>query len=60
MVSRKDDTVGAAYGNPTSGFERLRSLIDEQRGEFLTLKQTIGRTHQGAGDDTRLTEKARH
>ena len=59
VVAGEDDAVGPADGYPTGGLERLRGLVDEERGKLLTFKQTVSRTHQGAGDDTRLAEELR-
>ena len=57
MIASEDDSRHPTDGYPTGGLESLGSLIDEEGAEFLAFEEAVGRTYEGTGDDTGLTEE---
>ena len=57
MVARKDNSSGSPHRNPGCGFESLSRLIDEERGEFLAVKQAACAPCECGGYDMCVVEK---
>ena len=57
VVTCQDHPRHPPDGYPAGGLEGLGSLVDKQGAELLTLKQTVGRAYQRAGDHPRLAEQ---
>ena len=57
MVARQNHPAGSLHRNPAGSFQSLRSLVDKEGAELHAFQQPVGRTHQGAGDDTRLAKE---
>ena len=57
MVAGEDDARHPSDGNPAGCFECLSRLVNEERTEFLTFEQAVGRAHEGTGDDAGLAEE---
>ena len=57
MVACQNHPAGSFHRNPAGGFQGLGCLVDKQGAELHAFQQPVGRTHQGAGDDTCLAEE---
>ena len=57
VVAGENDARHSADGDPAGSFECLSRLVNEERTEFLTFEQAVGRAHEGTGDDAGLAEE---
>ena len=57
MVARQNHPAGSSHRNPAGSFQSLRSLVNKEGAELHSLQQSVGRTYQGTGDDTRLAKE---
>lgn len=57
MVACQNHPAGSSHRNPAGCFQSLGSLVDKEGTELHSLQQSVGRTYQGAGNDTRLAKE---
>ena len=58
MVTGQNHPVGFPQRNPAGRFQRLCRLVNEYRSELLSHQQTVGASHQRAGNHPCLTEQS--
>ena len=57
MVAGKNHPVGFGYGDPASGFKRLRGFVDEERCEMTAGEHSVGGTDECTGHNTRFVKQ---